>query len=125
MILFRKSKTAEIKALGNARLAILTRGDDQRLRQIGHSEDRDTITVKCRGIVDFRGDRHIFLIGHCRVEGDVMTALFLNISGEARITRHVFQRTRNGSILVKSNTGLKIAGRFAKQILIAGVRRYS
>ena len=113
MILFRKSQAAEIKALGNARLAILARGDDQRLRQ------------KRRGIVDLRGDRHVFLIGHFRVEGDVMTALFLNISGEARIIRHVLQRTRNGSILVKSNTGLKIAGRFAKQILIAGVRRYS
>lgn len=125
MILFRKSQAAEIKALGNARLAILARGDDQRLRQIGHSEDRDTVAIKCRGIVDLRGNRHVFLIGHFRVEGDVMTALFLNISGEARIIRHVLQRTRNGSILVKSNTGLKIAGRFAKQILIAGVRRYS
>lgn len=125
MILFRKSQAAEIKALGNARLAILARSDDQRLRQIGHSEDRDTVAVKRRGIVDLRGDRHVFFIGHFRVEGDVMTALFLDISGEARIIRHVLQRTRNGSILVKSNTGLKIAGRFAKQILIAGVRRYS
>lgn len=125
MILFRESQTAEIKALGNTRLAILARSDDQRLRQISHSEDRDTIAVKRRGIVDLRSYRHVFLIGHFCVEGDIMTALFLNISGEARITRHVFQRTRNGSILVKSNTGLKIAGRFAKQILIAGVRRYS
>lgn len=125
MILFRKNQAAEIKALGNARLAILARGDDQRLRQIGHSEDRDTVAVKRRGIVDLRGDHHAFLIGHFRVEGYVMTALFLNISGEARIIRHVLQRTRNGSILVKSNTGLKIAGRFAKQILITGVRRYS
>ena len=125
MILFCESQAAEIKALGNARLAILARGDDQRLRQIGHSEDRDAITVKRRGIVDLRGDRHVLLIGHFRVEGDVMTTLFLNISGEACIARHVLQRTRNGSILVKSNTGLKIAGRFAKQILITGVRRYS
>lgn len=125
MILFRESQTAKIKALGNTRLAILARGDNQRLRQIGHSEDRDTITVKRRGIVDLRGDRHVFLIGHFRVEGDVVTALFLDISREARITRHILQRTRDGSIMVKSNTGLKIAGRFAKQILIAGVRRYS
>lgn len=59
------------------------------------------------------------------MEDQIVTALFRSIAGKSRIIRYMFQRTCNGSILVKSNTGLKIVGSLAEQILIAGVRRYS
>lgn len=58
------------------------------------------------------------------MEGKVMTVLFRGPTAKARIIRHVFQRTRNGSVLAEGNTALKIAGALAKQILRTGVRRY-
>ena len=54
------------------------------------------------------------------MENDVVTLLQLRIAGESGIIANVLQRTGD-VILTKAYTGLKIAGMFAEEILIAGI----